>query len=166
MKGNKIQLVATGRGLIGRGIRSFHSVMEEILLDAEEEIVIAAYTISGNLKDLLVLLEDAAAKGVRISIILNKIESQPQNVVKLLEKLSTEYPHMRIYDFQHEIEDLHMKVIIADRRRAIIGSANLTWKGMVENLELGVFIEGGLAENVSRIIDEIRVFCTAREQSF
>lgn len=154
---SRIYLVATGSNLVGRGIRSIQSVMEEMLLEAEDEIIIAAYTISGNLRDFFQLLWKAAARGVRILMIINHIESQPRDVRKILDDLSSEFPHVRIYDFTDETCSLHMKVVAVDRKKALIGSANLTWKGMVENLELGIVVEGELAETVSRVLEDLTI---------
>ena len=165
MNRNNVYLVATGGNLVGKGVRSVHSVIEEMLLEAEEEIIIAAYTISGNLKDLFRLLESAAARGVRILLIINHIDSQPREVREILEQLSSEFPHVRIHDFSDEKCDLHMKVVAIDRKKVLIGSANLTWKGMVENLELGVVIEGMLAEEVSRLLENLTVSGTTQKGS-
>jgi len=154
---NRVYLVATGSNLVGGGVRSIQSVIEEMLLEAEDEIIIAAYTISGNLKDFFQLLWKAAARGVKIKMIINQIESQPPEVRKTLSDMSAEFPHVQIYNYSDEACSLHMKVVAVDRKKALIGSANLTWKGMVENLELGVVVEGELAETVSRILENLAI---------
>jgi len=154
---NRVYLAATGSSVVGRSARSIQSVMEEMLLEAEDEIIIAAYTISGNLQDFFQLLWRAAARGVRVVIIINRIKSQPANVRRILENLSSEFPHVKIYDFTDETCSLHMKVIAVDRKKALIGSANLTWRGMVENLELGIVVEGEVAEEVSKLLENLTV---------
>ncbi len=48
-----------------------------------------------------------------------------------------------------------MKVLVTDRRKAVIGSANMTWKGMVENNELGLLIEGETPEKLALLIETV-----------
>ena len=38
---------------------------------------------------------------------------------------------------------LHAKILVVDRRLALVGSANFTGRGMESNLECGILIRGG-----------------------
>ena len=49
---------------------------------------------------------------------------------------------------------IHAKVIISDRKKAVIGSANLTWSGMRTNYEIGTYVEGAEIWELSKIIDQ------------
>jgi hypothetical protein len=49
---------------------------------------------------------------------------------------------------------LHLKVVIADSARAIIGSANLTGKGLRSNLEVGAVLGCDEAVEITRLIRE------------
>ena len=53
--------------------------------------------------------------------------------------------------------DLHAKVLIQDRRTAVIGSANISWRGMEKNIEISVLIRDGSAWRLASIIDEISI---------
>ena len=46
---------------------------------------------------------------------------------------------------------LHMKVIISDGTRGILGSANLTHKGSEENYEIGVYTEGKMCSDLEEL---------------
>ena len=48
---------------------------------------------------------------------------------------------------------LHAKVIVADRRDALVTSANLTHAGLLENLEMGLRIQGVTAGTLVRHFD-------------
>jgi len=149
---NRVYASGTGIELTGTGIRSIQSVIEEMITGAREEIIIATYTMSGNIQDLFDFLEKSASRGVRITIILNRICEQPREIRRLLAEFTKKYIQVRVYDFHEEYRDLHMKVVVADRQRALVGSANLTWKGMVDNLEMGVVIEGEVAEKIANVL--------------
>jgi len=51
-------------------------------------------------------------------------------------------------------QNLHAKVYVADRDYAVVTSANLTWRGFHENVELGVALEGEPAAQARRTIIE------------
>jgi len=153
---NKVALIATGRFIVGKGIRSIQSVLEELIKSAQNEILIAAYTISGSLEDWLNILEKSAEKGIKIKIIINRLADQPKKVIRSLRSLEREFKYVQIIDFTDPSGgDLHMKVIAVDRKKAILGSANLTWKGMVENHELDILLEGDIVESICRLLENI-----------
>jgi len=52
-----------------------------------------------------------------------------------------------------EQADLHAKVIVVDRKKALVGSANLSLRGLMNNHELGVVVEGPVAAEIARAID-------------
>jgi phosphatidylserine/phosphatidylglycerophosphate/cardiolipin synthase-like enzyme len=54
-----------------------------------------------------------------------------------------------------QIQTLHAKVIVADRKKAILGSANFSWGGMSSHYEIGVLLEGKDAWTLSELVDEI-----------
>jgi cardiolipin synthase len=152
----KVVLLATGSEIIGRGIRSLYSVIEEMISSAKDEILIVTYTASGELEDLFGLLKEAALRGIKIRVLINRLEDQDYSLRKILNELSRVSKRVEIYSFRDKSgRNLHMKVFVVDRWRAVLGSANLTWKGLVDNLELGVYLEGGLAERISDLVGEL-----------
>ena len=46
----------------------------------------------------------------------------------------------------------HLKIVVADERRAIVGSANVTDKGFDTNLEVGVLLGGDAASEIERVV--------------
>lgn len=51
---------------------------------------------------------------------------------------------------------MHAKVIVADRRWALVGSANFSSGGLSTNMELGLRIEGPAAERLCTIVERLR----------
>lgn len=47
---------------------------------------------------------------------------------------------------------LHMKIIVADQCKAIVGSANVTWKGFGANLEAGVLLGREAAIEIEKVV--------------
>ncbi len=149
----QITLLATGERLVGRGVRAFNPVLEEILRSASREIQIAVYRVDISALPLLDILEEATHRGVRVLLILSALNEQPEIVQRKLFHLSG-LPGAQVVDFRLEKGDLlHAKTIVVDRQRAVIGSANLTWGGLVRNYEIGVLLEGPEAWEIARLLD-------------
>ncbi len=152
----KVQILVTGSRLISEGVRAIEPVLEEIITQAEKEIHIMAYMITPSALPILSLIEKVAARGVRVTILVNNFQSQNPVIVSKLSAIEGEFPHVKIFDFTDlENGQLHAKVIVADRRSAIIGSANLSWGGMFSNYEVGLLVEGDAAWKLAEIIDTL-----------
>lgn len=55
-----------------------------------------------------------------------------------------------------EYRRMHGKVIVADRARVLIGSANFSVGGLAGNIKLGVRLEGAVAQEIHRTIEQLR----------
>ena len=93
---------------------------------------------------------------VLVVVILNKLEEQDEKIRSKIRKMERQYRKFRVVDFTDLAGgDMHAKVIVADRKKAIIGSANFSWPGMSHNYEMGVQLEGDYAWKLGNIIDGI-----------
>jgi len=142
---------------MGNGIRSINSLLEESLPKAIAEVQIVAYRITKGSGEFLQWLAACLNRGLRVSLVINRFEKQSTTIKEQLLQLSHEFPYFTLLDFCPEdaSEDLHAKIIVIDRTKALIGSSNITWKGLVLNHELGVFIEGPTAARISGLIDTL-----------
>jgi phosphatidylserine/phosphatidylglycerophosphate/cardiolipin synthase-like enzyme len=50
---------------------------------------------------------------------------------------------------------LHAKVIVSDRDKAVVGSANFSWGGMTSHYEVGVYVDGDEAETLAKMIESV-----------
>jgi phosphatidylserine/phosphatidylglycerophosphate/cardiolipin synthase-like enzyme len=57
---------------------------------------------------------------------------------------------------------IHMKVLVADSGAAYVGSANLTWGGLGDHAEIGIYLEGSPVIEIERLIEAVAV--TLRER--
>lgn len=149
-----VEILATGPELIKKGFRGIEPVVEEIIRKATSEIQILAYVITSNALHILDLLEKAAEKGIKIILIINSLESQDDVIISRLNSLASKFPHVKIFNFSDpEKRQLHAKIIVTDRRKAVIGSANFSWGGMYANYEVGMLIEDEGAWEIAKIVD-------------
>jgi len=152
---NNLTVVVTGLAWMGHGIRSIDSTIEEILTEASDEIQVAAYMITEGGKDFIRILSDCLNRGVRATLILNRFREQPKETQTAIAQLVRQFPHFRLFEFdpKDNMEDLHAKLIVVDRSIALVGSSNLSWKGLILNHELAVLIKGPAAAKVGDLID-------------
>jgi cardiolipin synthase len=150
-------ILATGPFLMKGGVRGFEPVLEEILSGSVKEIQLLSYIFTPQAFHIINLLQNAAERGVTIIIIVNSINSQNQVVRKKLLSLGKRYPHVQVLDFSRpDGGQLHAKVIVVDRKIAVVGSANLSWGGMYGNYEVGILLRGEGAWRLALLIDSIK----------
>lgn len=160
---SKIQVIATGPELLKEGIRAVAPVIEDIIENAKQEIQIVAYVFTYNAGRVLELLNVAAEKGIKVTIILNDFNHGGQPHQKLKD-FNRKHIHVNIYDFEGtDDRQLHAKVIVADRSKAIVGSANFSRGGFHINYEIGVLIEGQEAWDIASMIDSLSKGCKKLE---
>lgn len=160
---NEVQVLVTGLAWMGSGVRSIETTLEELLQSAQDEILITAYAISNTSNKFIGKLESVLAHGIKVQMIVNQITTQPRPVVTALQSLASTYPHFHLYSFEsmEGMSDLHAKTIVIDRKKALIGSANLSFRGWTTNHELAVLITGEAANEIASVIDRLRFskFC-------
>lgn len=147
-----VEILATGPEFVKEGVRGIEPVIEEMILDAKDEIQMVAYVITSN--RLLRLLDDACNRGVKITLIINRFQGQNNTIKSALKHLVERYNSMQIIDFsKNDNTQLHAKALVVDRKKGVIGSANFSWNGMFGNYEIGVSISRKHSWRVAKIID-------------
>ena len=150
-----IEVLATGQKFLKHGLRGTGPVIEDLISGATDEIHMLAYIVTPHAKHVLDLLEAALERGVRITIVANRLTGQSPAVVSRFKRLSKAYRYFHVADFDMPKGELHAKVIVADRKRAVVGSANFSFGGMTKNYEIGVRLEGREAWKLSKLIDSL-----------
>jgi len=153
---NKTSVVVTGLAWMGAGVGSIESALERIFTSAKQEISLTVYALGTDPDRITTWLESTLVRGVAVRVILNRSEEQPPAVVGSLKRLAAGYPHFSLFRFAGpENSEMHAKVVVADRRLALVGSSNLSWHGMVANHELALLVEGETAAAVASALDRL-----------
>ena len=101
-------------------------------------------------------LERAADGGLRCTLIVDRLEAQDARTHDRVRALRERHPTtFEVWDFfgEDDNDHLHAKIVVADRRRALVGSANLTAHGLLLAHELAVLLDGPVAEEIAARID-------------
>jgi phosphatidylserine/phosphatidylglycerophosphate/cardiolipin synthase-like enzyme len=155
-----LKIAVTGTAWMGGGIGSVQSAIEELLSAADQEILIAIYEITEGASEFVEKIRVSLARGIRVTFIINRYYEKPLLIRKKLENLKAIYPYFELLNFTPENpeninDDLHAKLIVVDRSRALVGSANLTWNGLIGNHELAVVIYGKDASKIAELFDRL-----------
>lgn len=150
------RVVVTGTAWMGGGIGSIESALEQLFREAQQEIALTAYSMSTRADLLFDWIESALARGIQISLVINHLDDHPFDVVSQLRRFVATFAHFHLYNFLATGEaDLHAKVIVVDRRVALVGSSNLSRRGLVANHEMAVLIQGDAASRAARALDHL-----------
>jgi len=157
-------ILVSGASWFGSGLRSISSVLEEMVMNAKSEILIGVYSI-GSIDDALFFyLTDSLNHGVNLVMFINRYRRQPEWARDYFERLRAGHSRVIVYSVEcPEGEDFHAKVFVVDRSKAIIGSANLSQKGFTYNYEMGVYVEGILADEAASALERLIINGVARK---
>ncbi len=161
---NRASLAVTGLSWLGAGVQSVQQECLSIIRSARRELTLCAYSITAGAGTLIDEIADVARQRVIVTLIINNVRNQPADIRDRLRTWgATVATNIRLFDFntddpQHQ---LHAKVITADRTIALVGSANLSFHGMVSNHELAVVLRGPIAEEIAVRLDTLK--STAKE---
>lgn len=156
MTQTNVNVVVTGIDWMGAGVGSIETAMRQLFQDAKREILLTVYAITNGADMLFGWLELALSRGVEIKMVVNRLDELNPVVNNKLRQLDNAYPHFHLYNFtSDEYVDLHAKLIVVDRKKAIVGSSNLSRRGLLTNYELALTVEGKTATEVASVVDRL-----------
>ncbi len=152
------RVVVTGVAWMGAGIGSIGTAFEDLLRKARHEVLALMFSLGTGGLDALELLVDTAEHGLPVIAIVNHLETQPVDAQRVLQRLILDRPWAQVWDFSTSTpdEELHAKAIVVDRYWALIGSPNISRRGLLTNYEIGVVLEGEPAAQIAMVIDRLR----------
>lgn len=134
------ELVATVPALIhNKKTRRTIGVLREYIHASKHTILITGYTISEFVKDLIQLLNKKASEGVIIKFFLDK--HVDEKFIKSIVKINKNF---KIYKLVNSkvYSNLHAKIAVFDNKHALISSSNLSYNGIINNIEIGSILHG------------------------
>jgi len=159
------QVVWTGPKVEGSFLRATREVVRELLRGAQAELLVVGYWIAarddseGIIEEVIASLADAVTKGLTVSFVIDeRIRSDGRDNRRVLLSVwpdGVALPKILTWRLPPGDEHLklHAKLLVADRRDALVTSANLTSYAMERNIEMGVRIVGQPAVDIARHFD-------------
>lgn len=167
-----VDTVWTGPEVERSELRRTDAVVNEIVSCVKSELLIVGYWLVTSTKQIRALISSLIEKsrsGIKIRFVFDPSEKSggpdnisalkhmwPSDLVGAPREVYSWSEHMATMATQSGLQynrKLHAKVIVADRDDALVTSANLTHAGFIENLEMGLRIQGVMAGAVVRHFD-------------
>jgi len=149
----KLDVVWTGPESPVTTTRLTSTVVTQLIDSAQEDLLLVSFATQAE-PSIKAALQRACARGVVLTMLLENPSDNPRYTTRV-------DPFVRIrarrlsWPAQNRPRgaSIHAKIIVVDRRSALIGSANLTGHALERNLECGILLTGGTQP--ARIADHI-----------
>lgn len=153
---NSIEICWTGN-TENRQIRKTGPALSELILSARKNILIVGYSININMKGIIKDLEKKSKEGVKLVFLIDKLTDK-EEFLNWACKLP--FPP-ELYDWPGDpndpISSLHIKCVIIDEKKAMFGSANLTYHGLKGNRELGLILKDeSLIKIILNLLEDLK----------
>lgn len=135
----RIELCWTGP-LTDKHVRLTGPALSELILSAKHNILIVGYSISKGIENQLDYLKEKSKLGVRLTFMIDKLEGKEEFQKWLMNLPMPAEIYNRPLKLDDSMSALHIKCVVVDDKKAMFGSANLTYHGMKGNIELGLII--------------------------
>ena len=157
----RTDVVISGPGSDSAALRLTSAVITELIRDCRKSLLIVSFAAFG-VADVVRELRLAANRGVTIDLVLESTTASGgtlHGTVEASAVFNAIRPAAKFWVWPAENRPvihgsraaLHAKLIVADERIALVGSANLTDKALASNLELGVIIrDPAVAHRIDR----------------
>jgi nucleotide-binding universal stress UspA family protein len=135
-----IEVVCTAPSRFGIPVRTTFATAVEMIRAARHETVMVGYVFTEGARELLKELAEARRdRGVRVMLIGNRMHE----CLPILDTIwPADSPRPQIFTREIDPEDpmaaLHAKLLICDNDAALVTSANFSYHGLHENIEIGV----------------------------
>lgn len=129
------------------GALKTRDVVRSIFGTASRSIVVAGFNMQDE--EFRSLLMDAGMGGLDVTVIADRQSGHGWELSRDWPPGAT--PLRSLQDVEGiggKRTAMHAKALVADRNRALIGSANFTWSGLQGNLEVGLLVEGEVAADL------------------
>src|SRR5690606_3112589 len=119
-------------------------VLRRLVVSAEEELILAAPFLDTGVEGLFpaaaaLVNEGGSCVVITRDLVVSGSKGRNRPVVDALRRQVNEPTRLRVEGWSGDGLGIHMKVVIADRKRCYIGSANLTYGGLERHVEVGVY---------------------------
>ncbi len=145
------------------GMSQIASKLLNLCGEAEDTLLLVSpYLEAKGVAWLLPGIEGALKRGVSVSIVSRELEPGTPNfsaLDRLFDVARNSDGNVTVYDYYEPksnssvpLYTLHSKLLLVDRTKAYLGSANFTKYGFSENLEVGVILRGGSVSELEHLV--------------
>jgi phosphatidylserine/phosphatidylglycerophosphate/cardiolipin synthase-like enzyme len=161
----QVEVVWTGPDASGPLVRPTATVLSEMLRATRSggEILLVGYSLTAEdgsqMMEVINLLGEASRNQAQICVVLHK-DQEAKNRANLLAVWNVFAVKPTVYTWKPEAaagpySKMHAKVLVVDRVEVLVTSANLTYHGLHENIEVGLRVRGPQAAAIAQRFDHL-----------
>jgi phosphatidylserine/phosphatidylglycerophosphate/cardiolipin synthase-like enzyme len=159
---NVVEVVCTAPSRLGVPVRTTFATAGEMIRDARHEVILIGYLFTEGARVLLKELVRAQIdRGVRVMLIGNRMDECLPFLDAIWPSDST---RPKIFTREIDREDpmaaLHAKLLICDNGVALVTSANFSYHGLHENIEIGVKVRSAA---IARLVELFQAMIASGE---
>lgn len=138
----------------------YANALREVVGSSEHTLTIASPYLEargvGRLEEALVT---ALQRGVSVVFLAHDVadlSSMGSGALRSLQSEARRQPgRLTVYTTAPDGVLLHLKIVVADSRKGLVGSANLTGKGLGSNVEVGALVGAEEARELRKVVDRV-----------
>lgn len=133
-------------------IRQTIGVLMEHIYSSNKSILITGYSISEFSYEIIRILSKKAKENVEITFLIDKNVDEKLFINKI-----ENIPNFKVFKLKSttEVSNLHAKIAVFDSKHALITSSNMSYRGMVNNIEVGTIIHGEKVIQLEKIFKDL-----------
>ncbi|MGG2016461.1 phospholipase D-like domain-containing protein [Bacillus sp. S10(2024)] len=154
-KTGHVEFVATLPTEINTNFRKTISVIRQILNEAEDNILLTGYAVSDFFSEIIEVLVAKSNLGIEVNFY---IDNNIKTVNFIKNNLLKHESKIKVYCYKKndDFSSLHAKVIAVDSKKAFVSSSNLSYNGIINNIEIGNLIEDESVGKINILFSELR----------
>ena len=129
------------------------------LASAQDSIQISTYSLGRDnpeVNEFFDKIEEQLTSERNVNIIVDS-EHCSKFARREMRDLKSRFPNRFTYQiFESESKSLHAKLLVVDRKIALVGSANISKRALVSNYEIMLKVSGRAASDISLMLDDLR----------
>jgi phosphatidylserine/phosphatidylglycerophosphate/cardiolipin synthase-like enzyme len=130
------------------------SSLRDLIASAQRELLVVGFSMTDP--EIERLVQEKARSGVHVTLVGDR---QQEGLRAWLQRWPPIIPRpvalVGVEPDENEPFQMHGKAVVADRQRALVGSANFTAGGLQRNVELGLRVDGAAAREVVNFIERL-----------
>jgi phosphatidylserine/phosphatidylglycerophosphate/cardiolipin synthase-like enzyme len=160
----RLEIAWTGPGTEAVPLRRVDQVLYQLVESAETEVLLLTYA-AYKAERALDVLRLASERGIQVALVIELAEESGGKITfDGLDSIRTRVPRASVYywPLQRRTRSatgaygaMHVKCLIADRKMALVSSANLTDLALAMNMELGLLVSGPVPGRLAAHFDQL-----------
>jgi phosphatidylserine/phosphatidylglycerophosphate/cardiolipin synthase-like enzyme len=152
---SSVEFVATVPSEVDVRLRKTIAVIREMIHGARNTILVTGYAVSEYVDEIMERVLEKALAGVNVEIFLDRNPQTMRYIESIRGRNLPSNFNLYVYKGSQGSSALHAKVIMVDEEKAFVSSANLSYNGIVNNVEIGTLVCGEKVLVIKNVLQEL-----------